>query len=1098
MKGDFTRSTFDPTKGYSSVRLQQGRVQLDADWNEQVEIGDRLREQGLSDVIGRCGAPQDEHGGGFKVAVVAGGADLSVTTGRMWVDGILCESRNPSGQPATRLTQQHDFPGYQTPAADGRYLIYLDVWQQHVTALEDSELRETALGGPDTATRTRTVCQVKWVLVGADAECGDDLAAYTAATAATTGRLRARTRPGGDPGPCAVPEAAGYTRLENQLYRVEVHQGGRIGGGGPQPTFKWSRENGSVVTRWLSSNGQEVQVESLGRDQLLGFQDTRWVELTDDRDELNGVAGQLLEVTATGDDTLTLAAAPGAPGPLDRHPKVRRWEMDGAGGAIPAVHAPNDNDNSWTSLESGIQIDFATGTYRTGDWWWIPARAFIGEFAGDIEWPIDGGGPLALSPVGVRHHYCRLALVDRAGGVWLDPPTDCRPLFDPLTELDPGCCTVVVQPGQDRIQAAIDSLPPQGGCVCLKAGVHEISQTVVIGRDNVSLHGESPGAIVRSTEALPLLETTTPGPYLEGIQVAGIELRFEPPAGTGGQLPLLPLVNLESSQGAIFRECHVTVSEPATLVGIRIGRAVDLRIEDCWIENTYMGVWLDTDSTQVAIRRCQLEIEPQDGRDIGYVGLLIEDAYGRCLLEDNRIAGYLLGVRIDAANPGSEPRKTGSGSLVAGNRISRSFELDDQGFKLFGIDVAGNDCVVRDNAVACISPHHGGIRLTGGRGRLENNTLWGPQESLDAETYALGILVGYEDDPAGGFGDQSVVAGNFLDGTFDGIWVHGAEAVEVRGNRLTSRAERGRVGVGLTSAENARVEGNRVEAWLWGLGAFEGRSNRFEGNEVRDGFAGILANTERSLSVTGNRVENLEGPGLWAAALTGQAAMRGNRFASCGYAPGALASATVWVDCLDLAGELRLEDCEVLDTGISLDQKDVVAQPAWGVFLLGTSCAVRGNRIAYTDINRLGLDQDHRALVMVGPFAYRNIGLGTAQVEGNWFMGPAPVVLVSMVQVPLLQDVLFLRFDRVMFSDNVCQHVGLADGGPADGQGSRTVMLAAARSTVQGNQVAAIPAVPSFDFDGTGRTVFLGNFTQGPVINWAPFPVNFNTLNQFG
>ena len=44
MKGDFTRSTFDPTKGYSSVRQQQGRVQLDADWNEQVEIGDRLRE----------------------------------------------------------------------------------------------------------------------------------------------------------------------------------------------------------------------------------------------------------------------------------------------------------------------------------------------------------------------------------------------------------------------------------------------------------------------------------------------------------------------------------------------------------------------------------------------------------------------------------------------------------------------------------------------------------------------------------------------------------------------------------------------------------------------------------------------------------------------------------------------------------------------------------------------------------------------------------------------------------------------------------------------------------------------------------------------
>ena len=36
MKGDFSRLTFDPTKHFSGVRMQQGRVQLDADWNEQL------------------------------------------------------------------------------------------------------------------------------------------------------------------------------------------------------------------------------------------------------------------------------------------------------------------------------------------------------------------------------------------------------------------------------------------------------------------------------------------------------------------------------------------------------------------------------------------------------------------------------------------------------------------------------------------------------------------------------------------------------------------------------------------------------------------------------------------------------------------------------------------------------------------------------------------------------------------------------------------------------------------------------------------------------------------------------------------------------
>ena len=35
MKGDFSRETFDRARHYSAVLLQQGRVQLDADWNEQ-------------------------------------------------------------------------------------------------------------------------------------------------------------------------------------------------------------------------------------------------------------------------------------------------------------------------------------------------------------------------------------------------------------------------------------------------------------------------------------------------------------------------------------------------------------------------------------------------------------------------------------------------------------------------------------------------------------------------------------------------------------------------------------------------------------------------------------------------------------------------------------------------------------------------------------------------------------------------------------------------------------------------------------------------------------------------------------------------------
>ena len=38
MAGDYTRFTFDRSKRYSGVLMQQGRVQLDADWNEAIEI----------------------------------------------------------------------------------------------------------------------------------------------------------------------------------------------------------------------------------------------------------------------------------------------------------------------------------------------------------------------------------------------------------------------------------------------------------------------------------------------------------------------------------------------------------------------------------------------------------------------------------------------------------------------------------------------------------------------------------------------------------------------------------------------------------------------------------------------------------------------------------------------------------------------------------------------------------------------------------------------------------------------------------------------------------------------------------------------------
>ncbi|HKC33139.1 MAG TPA: DUF6519 domain-containing protein, partial [Xanthobacteraceae bacterium] len=178
MKGDFSRQTFAAVKHYAKVLMQQGRVQLDADWNEQQSITEHRLTTESKDVVGASGAPQ--RNAGFQITTAADGKTLIIGHGRYYVDGILCENENDIG-----YLNQPDFPNAQdvvaqlTAAQATAAIIYLDVWHRHVTALEDPLMRETALGGPDTATRVRTVWQVKALSAkppgGGGVSCGDPL-----------------------------------------------------------------------------------------------------------------------------------------------------------------------------------------------------------------------------------------------------------------------------------------------------------------------------------------------------------------------------------------------------------------------------------------------------------------------------------------------------------------------------------------------------------------------------------------------------------------------------------------------------------------------------------------------------------------------------------------------------------------------------------------------------------------------------------------------------------------------------------------------------------------------------------------------------------
>ena len=96
MPGDFSRNSVNPPKRYSGVLMQQGRVQVDADWNEQLALQHHRTFTETCDLIGTCGTPKD--GDGFYIEIVPGGGDLRIGRGRFYVHGLLCENEPQSVQ----------------------------------------------------------------------------------------------------------------------------------------------------------------------------------------------------------------------------------------------------------------------------------------------------------------------------------------------------------------------------------------------------------------------------------------------------------------------------------------------------------------------------------------------------------------------------------------------------------------------------------------------------------------------------------------------------------------------------------------------------------------------------------------------------------------------------------------------------------------------------------------------------------------------------------------------------------------------------------------------------------------------------------------
>lgn len=839
MGADISRVRFEPLRDFAGVVLQQGRLLLDADFNEQVEIiGRRLRAETCD--LTSFGPDPARQGVAWvprqtpdAFRVQATGGTFTIGRGRMYVDGLLAENHGLPPATFDRLLSERargtDTPYEQQPywptpdalPAGGAHLVYLDVWLREVTHLEDPKVVEVAVG-VDTSARTQTVWQVRVLPNIGSATCASpdaDIPGWVDLTAPSGGRLTTATvAVAEEDDPCELPPTAGYRGLENQTYRIEVHDGGAPG----TATFKWSRDNGSVALPVVEMVSPTIlRLASLGRDDVLRVSTGDWVEILDDRRELNRLPGVLRKVTV--DDaqrTITFAGAlptdlrPANPNEAAaRHLRVRRWDQSGkvksgAGATLVDLDAAGSTGlitipatpTTQVVLEHGVAVSFslaATGTrFRSGDHWIVAART------GDTSVEILDAAP----PLGIHHHYARLGTV-----TFPSAETDCRRLWPPLSEGDSCACTLCVTPeshssGALTVQMAIDQVAPVGGTVCLEAGVYDVGDGLSI-RDTRSLRmtGVGPASVLVGRGTALKVERSF-AITVDRLAVVGgeaapaaIELR----SVVSTTLEDLAVLSLQGGPAVAMEgvALRVAVRDNVLVGGVQArALAAALRVRDNLVFARGPGIDLGGEASYAY--DCAVATNDVFTGE-GSEGILATGAVtpgGSLAVTGNRVAAGGSGIVVgaDAAvEHNTVSRAGGDGIVVAAGAF----------------DVAAGHVRVLANRVHDLPGTGIALRTRVGSWLVKQNVLGSVGTGIAVEDRGEADHVAIEDNDV-----RDVVAGErFASATAVAIAVTSAESALVTGNhvrRVGPELREGsvRAGIAVGGVGTARVSGNTVAA----------------------------------------------------------------------------------------------------------------------------------------------------------------------------------------------------------------------------------------------------------------------------------------------
>ena len=652
MSSDISRTGDDGHQHYKGVVMQQGRVILDRDFNALQEIVERRTDADALDFVGPCGTPDN----GFAINApidpgspplwipppplsppAANTRDFLISPGTMYVGGQRAVFPQAGfGKPAIAYSyfDQPDWIKPDLPKSDAlQEFIYLQVLEQEVSAVEDPDLKDVALGGPDTTQRVRLVKRVKRLMV-TSADCitaqaqaqGVWLQQGLAFNPQTMGLLPQATlkvsfsAAASQPDPCHPVAQGGYLDAENQLIRVQITDGGVAGG---TPKLLWGYDNASFLYRASISNSttlllgqspvdtfhipQEGQVVEVLRSALIIDSEPDETDPLKRRSivrcvaEANGVICTLTASYKPDDRSITLDQALPQEYLDDTNPLfVRIWQsqLDLNATGSSTVELTNTSTKGTTGILVTIDVPSSGGQLQNppiGAYWMFAVRPSTPQAVYPERFLTD-----AQPPDGPRQWVCPLAVIDWAGQSATSPPDspivfgpaihDCRETFDNLVELTKrklgGCCVITMQPGDletdpAALQKILDKFAKraQGIAICLTPGTYSLAESLRLdSRHNGVTIEACHGAVTIRAQANADLSK-----FLDGLvvltQSTGVTLR-----GIGFIAPAVPLSKALQTSGANANNLKALIGglfDPHMMIGLRLLDCIDVTVMNC-------------------------------------------------------------------------------------------------------------------------------------------------------------------------------------------------------------------------------------------------------------------------------------------------------------------------------------------------------------------------------------------------------------------------------------------------------------------------------------------------------------------------------------